>query len=87
MTNESQIKEYETLSNRVADALEGLNGAMEKLNDQSVLHTNAINNNTEAFRRMEEALKENKKVFITLGYIITVGLLLLAGAEKITEIL
>lgn len=69
-------KEFVSLSTRTSIALEGLQDAIKDMNDNNVLHANAINRNTEAI----------KVVTRFWGWIVSalvLAIIVLAGAEKI----
>lgn len=64
------------ISLRNSEALEGLKGAIDKINDTNILHLNALQKNTEAILAIE-------KFWGKIVLILVTAISVLAGAEKV----
>ena len=97
MTKDKLIKEIIDGNKKTTRALVGIEGALEKINDNNVLHsesfTQAIQGNTQAFNNNAQALRllceKNKAADWTIKTIIILLLLaiiVLAGAKQAVEL-
>ena len=68
-------KEYAILSTKVSMSLDGLQVAIREINDNNVLHRQALEKNT-------QAIVDIKGHWAKLLWVVVVALIVLAGAEK-----
>lgn len=78
--NDELIKEYAVLSTSVSRALDGLEGAIKDMNDNNVLHANAITANT-------QAITDIKSFWGSIVKLLTIAIIILAGVEKIDQLM
>lgn len=73
------LRELNNTNTRVACYMANLNQTLEKINDQNVLHTEALRMNT-------QAIQDVIGRFVKLLLLLVGALILLAGAEKVFKI-
>lgn len=76
------LKSFLDSNKKTSEALIGINNALDKINDQNVLHCETINKNTDKLIEMVSANKSIIKIFQWVLVALVTAIIVLAGAEK-----
>lgn len=70
-------------STKMNEALVGIKDAIESINDQNVLHCQAIEENTKTSQNLVSATNSTYKLFKWVMIALVMAIIMLAGAEKV----
>jgi len=86
-TKDKLIKEVITGNRRMSRAMNNVSNALEKINDQNVLHTTAVENNNKIIQKLVTSNKWADWSFRLIVLLLIAALIVIAGAEKAFKIL
>ena len=80
------IKEIVAGNRKMTSAMVGIKGALEKINDNNILHCQVLTNNTEALRILSEKNKAADWTIKTIIILLLLAIIVLAGAKQAVEL-
>jgi len=86
-TKDNLIEIIISSNSKMTEALTGIKGALEKINDQNVLHCQAISENTKTSENLVTATSTMNRTFKWLVMVLVLAIIVLAGAEKVLKFL
>lgn len=81
-TKDKLIKMYIESNTKMVEYVSHLDTTLKALNDNNILHTQAISKNTEVVRELVRSNNKFMKLFSWILVVLTIAIVVLAGAEK-----